>query len=160
MKLSKLLSPDRIIADLRAESHWEAIVELVDHLVKGNLLPAAAREETLSSLREREDQFSTGIGAGVAIPHTFSDQLEVVSAVFGRSEKGIDFQALDNEPVKLIVLFVVPRKDYGLHLQTLAAIAKIFTNSEVRRRLIEAPSAQDLLAILDHKSAGLEPSEA
>lgn len=151
MKLAQLLGPEQILLDLKADEHWPSIVELVEQLVVSGKLPPDQQAGILTSLKAREDQVSTGIGAGVAIPHTFSDDLEDVIAIFGRSKKGIDFQALDQGLVHLIVLFIVPRKDYPLHLRTLAAIAKMFTNSEVRRQLNAAGSEEDVLAILDSK---------
>lgn len=151
MKLAKLLSADQIILDMKAVEHWPAITELVDHLVSAELLPRSQREEILAALKAREEQVSTGIGSGVAIPHAFSDTLEEVVAVFGRSKSGIDFEALDNAPVHFLILFIVPRKDYHLHLRTLAAIAKMFTNCEVRRKLGLAETRDEILAILDCK---------
>jgi len=151
MKLANLLEPDRIILEMNAADHWPAIIELVDHLVASKQLPEDHREEMLDAFKAREEQVSTGIGSGVAIPHAFSDELEEVVAVFGRSKKGIDFQALDNAPVHHIILFIVPRKDYQLHLRTLAAIAKLFTNCEVRRTLTEAKSRNEILDILSSR---------
>jgi len=151
MKLAKLLSADQIILDLKAVEHWPAITELVDHLVRIQLLADGQRAPILAALKAREDQVSTGIGVGVAIPHTFSDDLDEVLAIFGRSQTGLDFEALDQAPVHFIILFIVPSKDYHLHLRTLAAIAKMFTNSEIRRRLGLATTAHEILAILDPK---------
>lgn len=151
MKLAKLLSADQIILDMKSVEHWSAILELVEHLAETKQLPAALKQEILASLKEREEQVSTGIGSGVAIPHAFSDHIEEVVAVFGRSKAGIDFEAIDNAPVHLIILFIVPSKDYHLHLRTLAAIAKMFTNPEVRRQIGEAPTRDEILAILDSK---------
>ncbi len=151
MKLAKLLSADHIILDLKAVEHWASIVELVDHLVTSSQLPPAQRDEMLEAFRVREEQVSTGVGSGVAIPHAFSDHLEQVIAVFGRSKLGIDFEALDNAPVHFIVLFIVPRKDYHMHLQTLAAIAKMFTNCQVLRQLAAAQNHQEILEIFDSK---------
>ena len=94
---------------------------------------------------------ATGIGAGVAIPHTFSDEISEVVAVFGRSKQGLDFEALDHLPVHFIVLFVVPRVDYHLHLRTLAAIAKMFTKGEIRHQLAAADTHDEVLAILGAK---------
>ena len=105
----------------------------------------------LEAFRLREESVSTGIGSGVAIPHAFSDHLNHVIAVFGRSRAGIDFEALDNAPVHFIILFIVPRKDYHMHLQTLAAIAKMFTNCHVLRQLGLAENHEEVLAILDSK---------
>lgn len=151
MKLAHLLAADHILLDMAAGDHWPAIVELVEHLISVGSLPADQRDEVLAALKAREEQVSTGIGYGVAIPHTFSENLEKVVAVFGRSRKGIDFESLDQSPVHFVVLFIVPKKNYHLHLQTLAAIAKMFTNGEVRRRLAAAETREEILSILSGK---------
>lgn len=153
MKLAKLLSADQIILEMKAVDHWPSIVELVSHLVETEQLPTSEQDEMLEAFRAREEQVSTGIGSGVAIPHAFSDHLEQVVAVFGRSLQGIDFQSLDNAPVHFIVLFIVPRKEYHMHLRTLAAIAKIFTNKEVLRQLKVADSIEEVLAIFASRPA-------
>ncbi len=151
MKLAKLLHPDQIILDMKAVEHWPAIVELVDHLVASGQLAADQHDEMLEAFRIREEQVSTGIGSGVAIPHAFSDHMDHVIGVFGRSSAGIDFEALDNAPVHFIILFIVPRKDYHLHLRTLAAIAKMLTNSEILRQLGRAVSAEEITDIFKSK---------
>lgn len=151
MRLSELLSPCQILLDLKAEERWLSIVELVEALVAGGKLAAELREEVLAALKEREDQVSTGIGYGVAIPHAFSAKLDRVVAVFGRSRSGIDFEALDQLPVRFVILFIVPQLNYGMHLHTLSAIAKLFTNSDVRQRLAAAEKRSEVIAILEAK---------
>jgi mannitol/fructose-specific phosphotransferase system IIA component (Ntr-type) len=153
MKLAKLLGPEQILLDMKAVEHWPSIIELVDHLVTIGQLPPEQRDEMLEAFRVREELVSTGIGLGVAIPHAFSDHLDRVIAVFGKSKSGIDFESLDHQPVHFIILFIVPRKDYHLHLSTLAAIAKMFTNIEVRRQLGAASTHEEILAIFDSKPA-------
>ncbi len=148
MKLANLLDQQELILEIEAEEHWPAIVELVDRLVTAGKLPDVQRQEILDALKLREDMVSTGIGSGVAIPHAFSDDLENVIAVFGRSACGIDFEALDNAPVHLIFLFIVPRRDYQLHLKTLAAIAKTFTNPRLRDALRDAATHEEILDLL------------
>jgi len=148
MKLANLLDQPELILEIEAEEHWPAIVELVDRLVSAGKLPPGQRREILDALKLREDMVSTGIGSGVAIPHAFSDDLEDVIAVFGRSVCGIDFEALDNAPVHLIFLFIVPRRDYHLHLKTLAAIAKTFTIPRLRDALRDATSHEEILHLL------------
>ncbi len=148
MKLFELLTPEQIILDLDTTEHWSVIEEMVDHLDNKQKLGAECRQEVLGLLREREDKTSTGIGSGVAIPHAFCEKLEEVVCVFGRSREGVDFEALDHAPVHFIVLFLVPQSQYGMHLQTLAAIAKMFKNCEIRRQLGEAESREEILAIL------------
>ena len=151
MKLAQLFEPCQIIMEMTAVEHWPAIVELVGHLIESNHLPAAQRAQILDDFRVREELLSTGIGSGIAIPHIFSDHLEKVAAVYGHSKGGVEFRAHDNAPVHFIILFIVPRKDYNLHLRTLAAIAKIFTNCEVLRQLKLAESCDEVLAIFDSK---------
>lgn len=157
MKLAELLGAEQIVLDMKAVDHWPAIIELVDHLVEAGDLPPAQRESVLDALKAREEQVSTGIGSGVAIPHAFSDELEKVVAIFGRSREGIEFEAIDNAPVHFVILFIVPRKDYHLHLRTLAAIAKLFTNSDVRRGLSKARTRSEVLEIIGSKPAKTSP---
>jgi mannitol/fructose-specific phosphotransferase system IIA component (Ntr-type) len=157
MKLSKLLSVDQILLDMNEAEHWPAIVELVDHLVILGHLPEALRDTALDALKQREDLISTGIGTGVAIPHAFLDEIEYVTAVFGRSSEGIDFEALDDFPVHFIVLFLVPRTNYSLHLQTLAAIAKLFARGEIRACLHAAKSPQEILDAFSCKNPVIPP---
>jgi len=159
MNLVKLLSPEQIIADLEAVEHWGAITELVNRLVRCGLLAADACDATLEALRAREQLVSTGIGGGVAIPHAFSDEVEEVVAVLGRSMQGIDFEAVDRAPVHVIVLFVVPRKNYQLHLRMLAAIAKMFNGQNVTQRILGASDRDEILAILGSKSSRVSPSD-
>ena len=153
MKLASLLTPDQIVLEMRSEEHMDAILELVDHLIEVDLLSPNLRAEVVESLKSREEQVSTGIGYGVAIPHAFSENLDKVVAVFGRSTKGIDFEALDHCPVHSVVLFLVPKKDYHMHLQTLAAIAKMFTNCEIRKKLAAAECRKEILNILAGKGS-------
>ena len=147
MKLASLLTPDQVILDLKAEICVEAIEGILDHLIGKALLPENMRDEVFAALREREQQISTGIGYGVAIPHAFSESIDHVIACFARSKNGVEFESIDHAPVNFIVLFIVPKKDYNMHLQTLAAIAKMFNNCEVRQRLAEAISVEEVLDI-------------
>lgn len=153
MNLASLLTVDQIVAEMKATERWPAIVELIEHLEGKKLLSGDHRTAILDALQQREDQTSTGIGSGVAIPHAFSDQLDEVIAVFGRSHEGIDFEAIDNAPVRFIVLFMVPEDQYHTHLRTLAAIAKTLTNGQIREKLGRAKDADEILRILRAKAA-------
>ncbi len=159
MNLAELLTIDRIVPEMEATEHWPAIEELVEHIDRLGLLEADTKLEVLAALREREERISTGIGLGVAIPHAFSDNVPEVLAVFGRSLKGIDFESIDNAPVKFVVLFVVPRDKYHEHLRTLAAIAKIFHNGEIRSQLTGATDAEGILRVLRERVKGTTGEE-
>jgi mannitol/fructose-specific phosphotransferase system IIA component (Ntr-type) len=147
MNLGHILSIDQILPEMEAAERMEAIVELVDLLVSKGHVQAPDRDVVLNALRAREDTMSTGIGFGIAIPHASSDRVNRVVAAFGRSSKGIEFDSLDNAPVRFIVLFVVPKDQFQTHLRTLAAIAKFLNDRNVRERLGTAATAEEILSI-------------
>ncbi len=149
MTLGNLLSKDQILPEMQATERWSAIVELIDLLVSKGQIKAGDRDVVLAALRAREETMSTGIGFGIAIPHASSDRVEKVVAAFGRSSTGIEFDALDNAPVRFVVLFVVPKDQFQTHLRTLAAIAKFLNDRNVRERLGKALSAEEILAIFE-----------
>lgn len=147
MSLASLLSAEQIIPEMKATERWAAIVELIDLLVSLGKMKADCRDSILASLKQREETMSTGIGFGIAIPHCSSDRIDDVVAAFGRSSAGIDFDALDNAPVKFVVLFVVPKNQFQTHLRTLASIAKFLNDRSVRESLASAKSAEEILSI-------------
>ncbi len=147
MSLAELLSADQIIPEMKATERWDAIVELMDLLVARGQIKPEDRDGILASLKQREETMSTGIGFGIAIPHCSSDRLDKVVAAFGRSGTGIEFDALDNAPVKFVVLFIVPKNQFQTHLRTLASIAKFLNDRSVRDQLANATSADEIMAI-------------
>jgi mannitol/fructose-specific phosphotransferase system IIA component (Ntr-type) len=152
MALDSLLSAEQIIPEMKATERWPAIVELIDLLVSLGRIQSADRESILASLKQREETMSTGIGFGIAIPHCSSDRLDEVVAAFGRSSNGIEFDALDNAPVKFVVLFIVPKNQFQTHLRTLASIAKFLNDRAVRESLAGARSTDEILTIFRERS--------
>ena len=152
MSLASLLSAEQIIPEMKATDRWPAIVELIDLLVSLGKINSADRDSILESLKQREETMSTGIGFGIAIPHCSSDRLDEVVAAFGRSSGGIEFDALDNAPVKFVVLFIVPKNQFQTHLRTLASIAKFLNDRSVRESLAEAKSADEILSVFRDRS--------
>ena len=152
MTLSSLLSVDQIIPEMKATERWTAIVELIDLLVHKGHIQSGDRDSVLAALRQREETMSTGIGFGIAIPHASSNCVTQVIAAFGRSSTGIEFDSLDNSPVRFIVLFIVPKDQFQVHLRTLAAIAKFLNDKTVRERLGRAESSEEILSIFDNKA--------
>src|SRR6476469_7718511 len=152
MSLAELLSADQIIPAMKATERWDAIVELIDLLVSLGKIKSADRDGILASLKQREETMSTGIGFGIAIPHCSSDRLDKVVAAFGRSSTGIEFDALDNAPVKFVVLFIVPKNQFQTHLRTLASIAKFLNDRNTRESLGTANSRDEILAIFREKA--------
>ena len=148
MKLVSLLSASRIVPEMKSATQWEAMSELVGHLVSNGHLDFGKTEGVLEALHEREEQVSTGIGHGVAIPHAYCEHLTEVNAVFGHSLEGIEFESCDNAPVHFLILMLVPKNQSQMHLQTLAAIAGLFSKREVRDRLKDAKTGERIYEIL------------
>lgn len=148
MTLADILQKEQIIPDLAATNRWEAIDELIDHLVKTGKVRAEDREAIAGVVKKRETSMSTGIGFGVGIPHGSTDLIYEVVGAFGRSKKGVNFDALDNQPVNLVMLFLVPQGQFQKHLHTLANIAKLLHNKEFRLALEEAPNSEAMMQII------------
>ena len=151
MSLASLLSAEQIIPEMKATERWSAIVELIDLLVSLGRIETGDRESILASLKHREEEMSTGLGFGVAIPHASSDLIDEVVGAFGRSSHGIEFDALDNAPVKFVVLIIVPKNQGQNHLRSLASIAKFLNERSVRERLDTARSADEIFAICNSR---------
>lgn len=149
MTLGNLLSAQAILPEMQATERYAAIAELVNVLVSNGKIAGENRDTVLTALRDREETMSTGIGFGIAIPHASSEHVTEVVAAFGRSSTGIEFEALDNAPVKFVVLFVVPKDQFQTHLRTLAAIAKFLNDRSIRERLAAATTAEEILAIFE-----------
>jgi mannitol/fructose-specific phosphotransferase system IIA component (Ntr-type) len=145
MDLGDILGPEQIIPDLQASNRWEAIDELINNLVATNKIKAEHREAVSAVVKKRESSMSTGIGFGIGIPHASTDLIYEVVGALGRSKKGVNFDALDNQPVNLVMLFLVPQGQFQKHLHTLANIAKLLHKAEFRQALEQAPNAEAML---------------
>jgi len=148
MDLGDILSREQIITDLRAANRWEAIDELIDNLVATGKIGAQHREAIVAVVKKRETSMSTGIGFGIGIPHASTDLITEVVGSLGRSRTGVNFDALDNQPVNLVMLFLVPQGQFQKHLHTLANIAKLLHKAEFRQALEQAPDAEAMLKII------------
>jgi mannitol/fructose-specific phosphotransferase system IIA component (Ntr-type) len=148
MNLGDILSPEQIIPDLKATTRWEAIDELIAKLVEGGKIRPEHRDAIASVVRKRELSMSTGIGFGIGIPHASTDLIHEVVGAFGRSRSGTNFEALDNQPVTLVMLFLVPQGQFQKHLHTLANIAKLLHKKEFRQALEQAPDPAAMFQII------------
>lgn len=144
MKLSEITSPSLAILDLKSTERWSVIEEMVDWLVRQKCIDEAHRDAVVEKVKKREKDLSTGIGFGVAIPHADTDAIQKVTAIVGRSTKGVSFDSLDAQPVKLVVLFLVPLGQYTLHLKTLAIISRTLQDRNFREQADQARTAEEL----------------
>jgi mannitol/fructose-specific phosphotransferase system IIA component (Ntr-type) len=148
MNLGDILGSDNILPELQASNRWEAIDELINNLVVSGKVKPENRDAIAAVVKKRETSMSTGIGFGIGIPHASTDLIYDVVGSFGRSKKGVNFDALDNQPVNLVMLFLVPQGQFQKHLHTLANIAKLLHKKEFRQALEEAPSAEAMFKII------------
>src|SRR5437016_9979230 len=148
MDLGDIISPEQIKPDLQATNRWEAIDELINGLVESGKIKSEHRESIVAVVKKRESSMSTGIGFGIGIPHASTDLIYEVIGALGRSRRGVNFDALDNQPVNLVVLFLVPQGQFQKHLHTLANIAKLLHTSEFRQALENAPDAKTMYDII------------
>lgn len=148
MNLADILTPAQVVPEMKASNRWEAIDELINNLVATGKIKPENRDQIAAVVKKRETSMSTGIGFGIGIPHASTDLIYEVVGAFGRSKTGMNFDALDNQPVKLVMLFLVPQGQFQKHLHTLANIAKLLHKTEFRLSLEEAPGAQAMFDII------------
>jgi mannitol/fructose-specific phosphotransferase system IIA component (Ntr-type) len=148
MDLGDILTTNQIITELRATNRWEAIDELIQTLVGTGMIKPEHRDAIAAVVKKRESSMSTGIGFGIGIPHASTDLIVGVVGALGRSKQGVNFDALDNQPVSLVMLFLVPQGQFQKHLHTLANIAKLLHKAEFRQALEQAPDAEAMLDII------------
>ena len=135
MDLDDFFGPKPAVIDLRAENRWQAIDELINHLVATHKIKPEHSEAIAMAVRQREISMSTGVGFALGIPHASTDLVSKLTAAIGRSRKGVQFDALDGKPVNLVMLFLVPSGQFQKHLNTLANIAKSLHRDDFRHGL-------------------------
>ena len=102
MDLGDILGPEQIVPELKATNRWEAIDELIQQLIVSGKIKTEHREAVTAVIKKRETSMSTGLGFGIGIPHASTDLIYEVVGAFGRSKAGVNFDALDNQPVTLV----------------------------------------------------------
>ena len=154
MELADFLTKEQVVTDLKASDRWEAIEELIDLLVDSGQIKPDHREAIVSIVKKRETSMSTGIGFGIGIPHASTDLIDNVTGAFGRSKDGVNFDALDNQLVNLVMLFLGPQGQFQKHLHTLAKIAKMLHKKEFRKSLEDAEDAAEMYQIIRSSQEG------
>jgi PTS system nitrogen regulatory IIA component len=148
MKLSDIIPEDCILDDLKATQKEEVIKEMVQALVKAGKVEESASKKVIKALMDREELGSTGIGSGVAVPHAKHDSVSELVGVFGRSRKGINFDALDAEPVHVLFLVLSSKGASAVHLEALACISRLVRDEKFVRFMREAKDVAALRELL------------
>ena len=147
MKLSKFSSEELITFELKSSDKDGVIRELVELASKSNLVKD--KEELYRDVVERENLVTTGVGYGVAFPHAKTRATRGIVIAFGRSNSGVDFDAMDKKPVHLFFLIAAPEDAIGAHLNVMARLSFIMKSEENRVQLMDVKSPGELLQIVD-----------
>lgn len=144
-EIKDLFSKERVNFNLKSTTKDEVLNELAVMLADDGKI--SNKDEFLRAVYKREEEFSTGIGMGVAIPHGKSSAVIEPSIVFGRSNRGIDYTSMDGKPAYLFFMIAVPEKSDNLHLKALSEISRRLMHQEVRDKLNTVESFQEFIDI-------------
>ena len=148
MKLSSLIPSEAILAEFEATDKRAALKEMLEALSGAGRISAKSVPGLVKALMAREKLGSTGIGKGVAVPHVSHESVQDLVGAFGRSTGGIDFAALDGQPVHLVFLILASKESSGRNLEALARVAKLVRDDRFCRFLREAKGGKELAELL------------
>lgn len=149
MEIVDLVTPDRVIIDLRATSKKHALQQLAQRAAEATGLHERA---VFDVLLERERLGTTGVGKGIAIPHGKLPEIDGLYGLFARLENPVSFDSVDDEPVDLVFLLLAPEAAGADHLKALARISRLLRNSATCKKLRNASDASSLYHILAQDS--------
>src|SRR5437868_1939348 len=154
MKLNEFIVTEAIIADLKASDRDGALRELVTALAGAGALPADAVDEVVAALSKREQNGSTGFGKGVAVPHVKHAKVTKMAGAIGRSVNGVDFAALDHQPVYSVFLLLSPDNAPQQHLQAMNIVFSNLQRDVFRRFLRQSATREAIVDLLDEADQG------
>ncbi|MEW9082802.1 PTS sugar transporter subunit IIA [Caldanaerobacter subterraneus] len=148
MEIKDVLNEKMMVFDLKAKTKEEVLEELVKILKENDVVDD--EKGFLEVVKKREEEFSTGIGYGVAIPHGKSSLVKKPSIVFGKSQNGIDYNSMDGKPAHLFFLIAVPDNSNELHLKVLADLSRALMHKEVREALEKASTPEEVIRAFEN----------
>src|SRR4051812_36207982 len=147
MKITQLLTKETVLLSINSKEKHDAIDELVDVLFEAGKL--TDREQYKEAILKREEQSTTGIGDGIAIPHAKTTAVKEAAIAFGKSVEGVEYEALDGQSSHLFFMIAAPDGANNTHLEALSRLATILMNEEARQKLMAATTADEVLKIID-----------
>lgn len=147
--LHEILRTDQIKVGLEAEKKREAISELMDVLIQYHDVPMKHRGTLLDALYENEESLGSGMERGIAVAHLATDLVEDVICAFGIAPKGIPFRSLDGKLAKIIVLLLIPKKDFEGEVNAIRGIQHLLDNQELVARLLKATAPSEAYGIIE-----------
>ncbi|MFT8391909.1 MAG: fructose-specific PTS transporter subunit EIIC [Sporolactobacillus sp.] len=157
MKITDLMIERAMVMDMQASSKEAAIDELIASLEKNGRINDRVLFKQM--ILKREAESSTGIGEGIAMPHAKTKAVNEATVIFGRSKKGVDYEALDGKPSHLFFMIAAPEGAANTHLQTLAALSRLLIDQEFVDQVKNAATAADVVKLFDEKQAENEQQE-
>ena len=157
MEIKDLLKKELMIMDLKASTKMEAIDEMITKLKKKDIISDETEFKDL--ILKREERSSTGLGEGIAMPHAKTSVVKSPSVLFARSHKGIDYDALDGEPVHIFFMIAASEGAHDLHIETLAKLSKMLLNDDFTNGLKTCETADEVYALVDKYSEKEEPKK-
>lgn len=148
MKLQDIIVEGALIPALEATNRDEVIAELLDAMVTAQAVDSSMRDELVDAVLERERRGSTGFGKGVAVPHVKHDSIKKMAATIGVSAKGVDFNALDRQPVYSVVLLLSPADQPDEHLRAMELIFGNLSKDTFRRFLRQTTNVEDIITTI------------
>jgi mannitol/fructose-specific phosphotransferase system IIA component (Ntr-type) len=148
MKLSDIMVSDAIVAELKATTRDDAIVELVESLAQAGAISPKQVKDVIKSVLTRENQATTGIGKGVSLPHAKLKGIKSPIGTIGRSSNGIDFSALDSKPVYSVILLLSSPESPDEHLQAMETIFKHVQRDIFRKFLRQAETKEAIIDLI------------
>ena len=149
MKFSDFVSGKAIRADLRSTDKTSVIAELVESLLSAGEIKATDKDDIVKAILKREELGSTGIGRGIAVPHTKHPSVNKLIGTVGVSTNGVEFDSLDGEKVQLFFLLVSPPDRPGDHLRALENISRQLRDDMFCRLLRQSKTVEDISQLLD-----------
>lgn len=149
MKFSDFISTKSICSELVSVDKGSVIAELVDSLMNAGNIKEADRDDIIKAIMKREELGSTGIGRGVAVPHTKHPSVDKLVGTVGVSSDGVEFDSLDGEKVQLFFLLVSPPDRPGDHLRALENISRQLRDETFCRFLKQSKNAEDIMQLLE-----------
>jgi len=146
MKLTERLTEQSVIVDSQKGTWKDVVGEMVDRLCAVHSLDT--RDKIMAAVTEREKIMSTGIGCGLAVPHAKVDFLDEMLIAACSVKRGLDCDAIDQQPVYLLFLILSPASTVGPHIRALSAISRLLSDADIRRNLILAEDSAAFYAAL------------
>lgn len=158
MRIKDILSPESMIMDLQATTKDEAINEMADLEVATGIVNN--KEKFVESIWAREKESTTGIGGGIAMPHARNEYINKARVLFAKSEKGVDYDSLDQQPVHLFFMITAPAGADNTHLQALAKLSSLLINPDLVEKLKAAKTADEVIDLFSQAEADKDKEDA